>query len=75
MQSNSVQEKDRQPRVFGWHWERLIILRTSESPITKETAHLSRRQARTAYLAITKQRQPKRKKLRKAIRQQFGYVQ
>ena len=33
-----------------------------------------RRQARTAYLAITKQRQPKGKKLRKAIRQQLGYV-
>lgn len=33
-----------------------------------------RLQARTAYLAITKQRQPNRKKLRKAIRQQLGYV-
>ncbi|WP_052017678.1 MULTISPECIES: IS5 family transposase, partial [Pseudanabaena] len=33
-----------------------------------------RLQARTAYLVITKQRQPNRKKLRKAIRQQLGYV-
>ena len=33
-----------------------------------------RLQARTVYLTITKQRQPNRKKLRKAIRQQLGYV-
>ena len=33
-----------------------------------------RREARTAYLQIAKQRQPNRKKIRKALRQQLGYV-
>lgn len=33
-----------------------------------------RREARTAYLQIAKQRKPNRKKIRKAMRQQLGYV-
>ncbi len=33
-----------------------------------------RREARTAYLQIAKQRQPNSKKIRKAMRQQLGYV-
>ena len=33
-----------------------------------------RREARTAYLQIAKQRKPNRKKIRKALRQQLGYV-
>ena len=33
-----------------------------------------RRDARTAYLQIAKQRKPNRKKIRKALRQQLGYV-
>ena len=33
-----------------------------------------RREARTAYLQIAKQRQPNRKRIRKALRQQLGYV-
>jgi transposase, IS5 family len=33
-----------------------------------------RREARTAYLQIAKQRQPNCKKIRKALRQQLGYV-
>ena len=33
-----------------------------------------RREARTAYLQIAKQRKPKGKKIRKAMRQQLGYV-
>ncbi len=33
-----------------------------------------RREARTAYLQIAKQRNPNRKKIRKAMRQQLGYV-
>ena len=33
-----------------------------------------RRQARTAYLAVAKQRKPSRKKIRKGIRQQLGYL-
>jgi len=33
-----------------------------------------RREARTTYLQIAKQRKPNRKKIRKALRQQLGYV-
>jgi vacuolar-type H+-ATPase subunit F/Vma7 len=33
-----------------------------------------RREARTAYLQIAKQRKPNRKKIRKALRKQLGYV-
>ncbi|MBB6449888.1 hypothetical protein HNR44_001866 [Geomicrobium halophilum] len=33
-----------------------------------------RKQARQSYLSIAKQKSPKRKKVRKAIRKQWGYV-